>query len=412
MKKILLMSLSLMVVAFLLTACQPTTNTAPNVTIEGAVITSGNVTTQVDSEEIDVNSANVTVTEKGETVDIKNASHTITGTEGDLIKLELKAVDPDGDKILYTYSEPFNKNGLWQTKDGDAGKYLVTITASDGKLTSNIDVLVIVNPSNKAPIIDCMDDLVIKEGDTVELKCNFFDKENDPLVIEYSGWMTSTSYTTNFESSGNHKVFVRVTDGFHNVTKTINIEVQNVDRAPIFEKKLKDLNVVETDVVTLAPEIMDPDGDSITLTYSEPFDSNGVWKTKIDDAGTYPVTVVASDGELTTKTSFTLTVGMLNTAPVMKLIPDITVNEGETVTLKADVVDREKDPIIVKFTGWMKSDKYTTTYDDAYTSGCDEPGCSETYKVTVTASDGVYDAVQDVYITVVDQNRPPEFVWP
>src|SRR3989338_8151177 len=99
-------------------ACQTGPNTAPNITLGGAIITSGNTT---------VNQT-ATVTNTSE-----NVSMTITGTEGDLIRLSLKAVDPDGDKLTYVYSEPFNDNGLWQTKDGDAGRYLSTITVTDGK---------------------------------------------------------------------------------------------------------------------------------------------------------------------------------------------------------------------------------------------------------------------------------------
>jgi len=239
----------------------------------------------------------------------------------------------------------------------------------------------------------------------------FFDKENDPLVIEYSGWMTSTTYTTGYESAGKHKVFVKVSDGFHNVTKTINIVVDNVDRAPIFEEKIKDLTVVETDVITLKPKVLDPDGDSVKLIYSEPFNNNGVWKTKIGDAGTYPVSIVASSGELTTKETFTITVKMLYTAPVMKTILNITVEEGETITLKPDVVDREEDMISITYSGWMKSSTYTTTYEDAYPKGCDTPGCSSSPK-TEAASDGQYNVSQDIYVIVKDKNRPPQFVWP
>lgn len=388
-------------IVMLLTACQPKQNTTPNITLEGAMITNENIT---------INQTPQTSTNTTE--EYSDVKYVITGTEGDLIKLELKATDPDGDKITYTYGRPFNDNGLWQTKDGDAGKYLIKVTASDGKSESSTDVLVVIKPSNKPPIIDCIDDIRVKEGETVELKCNFFDKENDPLVVEYSGWMTSTTYTTNYESAGKHKVFVKASDGFHNVSKTINIIVDNVNRAPIFNEKLKDITVVETDIVNLKPKVSDPDGDELKITYSEPFNSNGVWKTKIGDAGTYPVSVVVSDGSLTTKETFTLTVKMLNTAPVMKTIPNITVEEGETVIIKPDVADREGDVISIKYSGWMKESTYTTTYDDAYPKGCDKPGCSATYKVIVNVSDGQYSVAQDVYVTVKDKNRPPQFVWP
>jgi hypothetical protein len=148
------------------------------------------------------------------------------------------------------------------------------------------------------------------------------------------------------------------------------------------------------------------------LTYSDPFDTDGIWKTKIGDAGSYPVTVVATAGKLSTKETFTLTVKMINTAPVMSTIQNITVNEGETVKIVPEVKDRENTQLTIKYTGWMTNSTYTTTFDDAYPKGCDTRGCSATYKVTVTASDGEFSTSQDVYVTVVDKNRPPVFVWP
>ena len=407
--------LTVLALLFVITGCQQAPTQAPNVTLQGAVITSGNnVTTFVNQTEMN-KTVNQTTTKTGtQTADqYKNVSKVITGTEGDLIKLDVKAVSPDGVPITYKYSSPFNERGLWQTKDGDAGKYLVTITASDGKLSSSLDVLVQLNPSNKPPVIDCPSDVTVKEGETVELKCSYFDKENDPLVIEYSGWMNSPTLTTNYESSGDHKVFVRVSDPTHNVTKTIIVHVENVPRAPIFNQHMKDLTVTEGDIVTLAPNMTEPDiGEKIAMSYSDPFNKNGIWKTTIGDAGTYPISVVATSQGLSTKETFTLTVKMQNTPPVMATLANITVDEGETVSIAPQVKDRENNPIKITYTGWMTTSTYTTTFDDAYPKGCDTRGCSATYKVTVTASDGFFNVSQDVYVTVKDKNRAPVFVWP
>jgi hypothetical protein len=148
------------------------------------------------------------------------------------------------------------------------------------------------------------------------------------------------------------------------------------------------------------------------LTYSEPFSSKGIWKTQIGDAGSYPISVVASDGTLSTKESFTLTVKMQNTAPVMATIANITVDEGDTVTINPTVKDRENNPITITYSGWMNTSTYTTTFDDAYPKGCDKRGCSATFKVTVTATDGFFKVSQDVYVTVNDKNRAPVFVLP
>jgi len=400
--------LSILVMVVILTGCEQKPVVAPNVTLEGAIISSGNETTTINASEMQTGKETQTNTEE-----FQNVSYTITATEGDLVTLKLKAVDPDGLPLTYTYGQPFNDQGLWQTQDGDAGKYLVRVTASDQYSSTNADVLVIINARNKPPVIDCPNDVTVKEGETVNLDCTFFDKEKDPITIEYSGWMTSPTYTTNFESSGDHKVLVRASDGYSNSTKTITVHIDNVPRAPVFNEHLKDMTATESDIITLKPNVSEPDiGETVNIKYSEPFDSNGVWKTKLGDAGTYPITVVATSQGLSTKESFTLTVKMLNTAPVMGLIPNITVQEGDTVKIVPNVADRESDPITITYSGWMKDSTYTTTFDDAYPKGCDKPGCSVTYKVTVTASDGVYNAQQDVYVTVKDKNRPPVFIWP
>jgi hypothetical protein len=401
--------LSILMMVVILTGCEQKPVVAPNVTLEGAVISSGNETVTLNSSEIQPTKETETTTSE----EFKNVSYTITAVEGDLVTLKLKAVDPDGLPLKYEFGKPFNDQGLWQTQDGDVGKYLVRVTASDEFSSTNADVLVIINSRNKPPVIDCQDDITVKEGETVNLDCTFFDRENDPITTEYSGWMTSPTYTTNFDSAGEHKVLVRATDGFSNSTKTIRVHVENVPRAPVFNEHLKDMTVTESDIVTLKPNVSEPDvGETVNVKYSEPFDSNGVWKTGLGDAGTYPITVVATSQGLSTKESFTLTVKMLNTAPVMGLIPNITVSEGDTVKITPDVADRENDPITITYSGWMKDSSYTTTFDDAYPKGCDKPGCSATYKVAVTASDGVYSVSQDVFVTVVDKNRPPVFIWP
>ena len=410
MKKMLsiMTVVSIILMVFVLTGCEVKPTAPPNVTLEGSIINSENQSSTLNVSQPANSGAAATTTNQ-----YQNVSYTITAKETDLVTLKLKAVDPDGLPLKYTYGKPFNDQGLWQTKDGDAGKYLVRVTASDGFSTTNADVLVIINPRNKPPVIDCPDKVTVKEGETVNLDCTFFDKENDPITTEYSGWMTSPTYTTNFDSAGDHQVLVRASDGFGNSTKTVIIHVENVPRAPVFNEHLKDMTVTESDIVTLAPNVSEPDvGELVKLTYSEPFNSNGVWKTRIGDAGVYPVTVVATSQGLSTKETFTLTVKMLNTPPVMKLIPNITVMEGDTVKIVPDVADRENDPITITYSGWMKDSSYTTTYSDAYPNGCDTPGCSATYKVTITASDGVFNVSQDVYVTVVDKNRPPVFVWP
>ena len=91
----------------------------------------------------------------------------------------------------------------------------------------------------------------------------------------------------------------------------------------------------------------------------------------------------------------------MNTVPVLKTIPDITVKEGETVKLQISATDREGDKLTTTISGWMTGDTYKTTYDDA-----------GSYTVKITVTDGQFTATQTVHVTVEDVNRPPVFVSP
>ena len=48
--------------------------------------------------------------------------------ETEKLSLGLKTDDPDADVLIYTFTEPLDDNGEWQTTYGDAGEYNTKIT--------------------------------------------------------------------------------------------------------------------------------------------------------------------------------------------------------------------------------------------------------------------------------------------
>jgi hypothetical protein len=165
------------------------------------------------------------------------------------------------------------------------------------------------------------------------------------------------------------------------------------------DKVLTKITVQEGEVVTLKPQVQDPDDDTITYTFSEPVGADGKWQTQRGDAGTYEVTVTASDGQLKDSQKVLVVVEGINNPPVLEEIPDVTVNEGETVSLRPIATDPDGDSVKLTYSGWMTSSTYTTDYDDA-----------GTHIVTVKASDGYESVTKDVKVTVVNVNRPPKIV--
>ncbi len=388
--------------AIVLLACAPVmparNQTVENKTVE--VTPEETVEDEVVEEEVVETEENATMEESEEEpgVDLRDVPKKEV-VEGDLVNFpNLRAVDPDGDPIAYTFTEPLNEKGTWQTSIGDEGDHLVTITASDGTNTVSQKILIVVLPKNKAPVISLEEPVEAKEGETLVLQPAITDLEGDPIDVTYSGWMDSNTIDVGFDDSGNHKVVITASDGKASASKEVIISVQNVNRAPLLAEISAD-SIKEGQKFTIKPSSKDPDGDNVTLSYDFPLDESGTWLTEIGDAGEYEILVTASDGTATAETTFMLTVEAINRAPVIELESPVIVNEGDIAELNPAITDPEGDEIRVTYSGWMNTNTRQTTYDDA-----------GNHKVMITARDVAgNEAKLEVILSVEDVNRPPIF---
>ena len=156
----------------------------------------------------------------------------ITVSEGATITLSPTATDPDGDALTYTYSG-WMASSSYTTNYDDAGTHTVTVTVSDGTLTDSQAVTIIVLNGNNAPVLDPITDITVNEGDTVTLIPTATDADGDTLTFRYTGWMTSSSYTTNYTDAGTHTVTVTVGDGTSTDSQVVTMTVVEKDKEPL-----------------------------------------------------------------------------------------------------------------------------------------------------------------------------------
>jgi len=265
-----------------------------------------------------------------EEFEISEDATVIIVDEKELVSLAPNAEDPDNDVISFSFTSPISEGGEWQTTYGDAGEYTITVTASDGILTSSKEVLLIVNRKEEPPTFDVINPedtaIEIDETDIIEFDVLASDLNND--ILSYTWKLdginvvdgNSYEYQTTFEDSGSHTIKVIISDDIFDTEKIWSVTVNNLNREPVLEE-LEDIQAMETDQVIIVLDAFDDDGDDLSYEIDdERFVQDGnifLWDTTYDDAGEHFITVHVSDGVDTTSQKITLSIENVNRAPVI-----------------------------------------------------------------------------------------------
>jgi PKD repeat protein len=246
------------------------------------------------------------------------------------VSLSPQASDPDGDSLIFAFTSPLDESGEWQTTYGDAGEYTVTVTASDGDLTTAKDILLIINKKEEPPVIDGSSpdgaSVSAKETDKVTFSISATDLNKDPLSYEWKldgeavGDSKEFEYQTTYDDSGSHTIKVDVTDGSSTTSRIWALNLANLNRIPVLAS-FEPISAKETDTITIVAKATDLDGDDISYTVSDKrFAQEGntfVWNTDYTSAGSYTITITASDGEDEVSKDVVITVENVNRKPVI-----------------------------------------------------------------------------------------------
>ncbi len=340
---------------------------------------------------------------------ISNAETLIEVTEGDFVNLKVSASDADQDTITYTFSEPLDEEGQWQTGYGDYGEYYIDITVSDGQSETTEAVKLIVNKANWPPVLEEIEDIVIGEGETVLIEPNAEDEEGDELYYYISDPIGEDGiWETSYEDAGEYFILVTATDSQHDpVSQEFTIIVQDINQDPEvlgYSPKEADIEIDEGKKQIFALDANDPDNNK--LEYRWELDGELVSKketfifeTDYKSAGDYALKGTVSDGKVIMGVVWDIEVEDINSLPVIEGLKDITAEEGDLIKLKFKVSDEDGDNVTYSISDPIGDDKEWQTWYDS----------EGTYEVDVLLSDGKEDVVETFKVIVKDVDRAPEF---
>lgn len=328
--------------------------------------------------------------------------------EGDLVSLKLKAIDEDGDPLTYTFTEPLNESGQWQTTYGDYGEYEITVTVSDNKTETSKKLLLKVNKVNWPPVLEDLEDIIITETEKAVIEPKAFDEERDSITYTISDPIGNDGvWQTGYDDAGEYEITVTASDQTHIATKTFTLIVEDLNRDPLIESSTPEESSIEIDEgeeIKFSVSATEPDKDPLTYSWQLDdaqisTDSSYTYHADYDSAGTHQIKVDLSDGQSILRRTWDIIVNNVNRPPILEPIQDIVINENQTFILDFSASDPDGDDIMYRITDPIGSDKeWTPTFDDV-----------GEYEIEVTISDGELTDSQIVKLTVLDVDRAPLF---
>jgi len=186
-----------------------------------------------------------------------------------------------------------------------------------------------------------------------------------------------------------------------------NILVNSGNAAPVLQQ-VGNRSINENDLLTFIVNATDADGDAITysaqnLPSGATFSGQSFsWTPSFNQAGSYQVTFIASDGQAQDSETITITVNNVNRLPVLAAIGDKSVDENSTLSFSVSASDADGDNITYSVQTLPSGATFASPF--TWTPSYSQAGA---YQVTFTASDGLAQDSETITITVNNVNRAP-----
>ena len=189
---------------------------------------------------------------------------------------------------------------------------------------SNVVSATTATTGNHAPVLTPVGDRSVIEMETLTFSISATDADNDPLAYSATNLPAGATFTAATRTftwtptslqRGRGRVTFQVSDAQITVAETITITVQRIsNQAPVLAA-VGDRSTNENTSLGFTLSAIDADGDPLTFSATSlPGGAtlvNGAfqWTPNYDQAGSYPVTLTVSDGDLTDSEQITIMVG-------------------------------------------------------------------------------------------------------
>ncbi|MCA1806456.1 MAG: T9SS type A sorting domain-containing protein, partial [Actinobacteria bacterium] len=357
-----------------------------------------------------------------------------------VIDLATVFVDPDGDAMTYG-AVSSNTNVVTVLLSGTTltisevgnGLSTITVTASDGELSTDDQFTFTINNINDEPeVVQPIGDRSYDEGFnavTIGLSTRFSDPDGD--VLTYKALSSNTDIATVSVSGsiltirevglGSSEITVTATDdgeGNLSVSDVFTLTVLNVNDAPQLDNPIANQVVDEyfgTLEIDLSGTFSDPDDDALIITAT----SNNIGVVTVNTVGSVLritevglglswITVTASDGALSVSTQFLVAVNNVNDAPVVvSPLADRNYEEGfgsSSFSLAPVFLDPDGDLLTLSVSSSNTSAVIVSISGTTLT--ITETGLGVA-TIMVTASDGSLSANDQFTVTVNNVNDRP-----
>ncbi|MEM1093113.1 MAG: S8 family serine peptidase [Bacteroidota bacterium] len=338
---------------------------------EFAVVASNGVRTDTVRSRIDVRLANAAPV-------FTAALPDTTIAEGQTLAFTFVAQDPEAQPLTYRLDTAPDEATLDAASGAfaftptfeQAGLYTVGVEVSDGVKTAASRIALTVTNTNRPPTFDAVFEApTVAEGSTFAFTLTATDPDGDAVTFAMTdapagATLDATTgvftFSPTFEQRGAYTFQITATDGTDVTELAVTLTVAETNRPPRFTSALPDTTIAEGSVLATTFGATDDDGDAVRFSLAAEL-ANAVVEAEtgafrfapdFDQAGTYTVGVIASDGSTADTTQARIVVTNTNRPPAFaSTLPDTTIAVGVQVALTAVATDPDADPITYSIGG-------------------------------------------------------------